>query len=131
MQRAIIGLLGLTLALFPERVREIYERLALDNPDDCVAKASFHPAIRTEGLLFVATSLLGGSAYAWQTNALGATGVVALLFPKRSLDFSAALTYEHPEAVEWRDGLVTAVRGFGILYVAVALSEAKKRRSEY
>ncbi|WP_435156451.1 hypothetical protein [Haladaptatus sp. DFWS20] len=62
-------------------------------------------------------------------NLLGVAGGVALFFPKQSLRFSTALTYEQPDTVTWNDGFIAAVRGFGVLYLVLAYSAFKKRRS--
>lgn len=60
MARTIFGLLGVVMVLVPERVLETVEQLVLEKPDDCTARKSSIPAIRTEGALFALTSLIGG-----------------------------------------------------------------------
>lgn len=128
MGRFTFGFLGLVLALFPERVVESYEELAFENPEECAAKGWIVPGTRAEGLAFAVFSLIGGKGYAWLMNLTGAAGVVALLFPKRYLDFGTELAYERPEAVEWKDGFVDLTRFLGALYVLLAIEAFKRRR---
>jgi hypothetical protein len=40
------------------------------------------------------------------------------------------ISYENPETVEWKDGLVPVTRGFGVLYLLIALNEVKNHRRE-
>jgi hypothetical protein len=40
------------------------------------------------------------------------------------------IAYENPETVEWKDGLVPVIRGFGVLYLFIALNEVKNRSRE-
>lgn len=130
MARVIFGLLGLVSALFPERVCKTYERIAIENPDECTARASFIPAIRTEGLMFAVVSLVGGTAYAWLMNLVGAAGALAVLFPEQSLTLQARVVYEQPDTVEWKERFTTVVRWFGVLYLVLALGAFRKRRSD-
>jgi len=126
MSRVVFGLLGVVLALFPERSLAAYEGFAIENPDECDRKAWIVPAVRAEGLVFALCSLTGERAYARLLNLVGAAGAIALLFPRQYLDFGANLGYEQPGAVEWTDRFVTAVRGLGALSLILALRAAKK-----
>lgn len=128
MVRVAFGLLGIVMALVPERVLSVYEELALEEPEECTAESWLVPAIRAEGVVYALASLAGGRAYAWLLNVAGAFGALALLFPRRYLDVGAEIVYEDPGDVAWNDRFVTAVRGLGALLVVLALREARARR---
>ena len=130
MARTIFGLLGVVWVLVPERVLETVEQLTLKNPDDCTARKSTIPAIRAEGALFALTSLIGGKAHAWVLNLIGIGGILAIFFPKQSLDFSTYLVYERPESVAWKDGFITFVRCMGVLYILIAATAFRRRNRE-
>lgn len=130
MTRLSVGLFGVVMALFPDRIRTAYEQFALKNPDECVRKPSYGPAIRVEGLVLAVTSLIGGRPFAWLMNLLGVAGVFAMFFPTRSLKLSSTVTFENPEEIEWRDGFSTVIRGFGALYVGLAVGAFLERHTD-
>ncbi|MFB1063065.1 hypothetical protein [Natrinema sp. H-ect4] len=130
MTRVGFVLVGLIMALVPARVREAFEQLALKNSDKVSPRPSFTPAIRAEGVIFVVVSVLGGTAYRVSMYVLGLAGAIALFVPKRALQFSMNISYENPETVEWKDGLVPVIRGFGVLYLLISLDEVKNRSRE-
>lgn len=121
MSRKVTGLIGVIIALFPAKIRYLYEQFALKNPDEVTAKPWFTPAIRAEGILFLLVSVLGGKVYRTSLYLLGLAGAVALFFPRRALRISANYSYEEPESIEWNRGLVEAIRCFGVLYLLIAL----------
>jgi len=130
MARVCFVLVGLVMSLVPARVRETFERLAFNRSDETSPSPSFTPAIRAEGVIFVAVSLLGGTVYRVSMYVLGLAGAVALFVPKQALRFSMNIAYENSEAIEWKDGLVPVIRGFGVLYLLIALNEVKNRSRE-
>ncbi|RQG87981.1 hypothetical protein EA462_14075 [Natrarchaeobius halalkaliphilus] len=130
MARALFGPLGVVLALFPERVLEVYEEVALENPDECTAKSWIVPAIRAEGIVYVVATLAGGRAYAWLMNVAGVAGLAALAFPKQYLDFAASIGYERSDSVTWTDGFTTAVRLLGAAILVLSLRTFARRRRE-
>jgi hypothetical protein len=130
MTRAVFVLLGLVIALVPGRVRETYEQLAFKNPDEVSAKPSFTLAIRAEGLIFVLIGLLGERAYRASMHVLGLAGAIALVVPKQALQVSINVSYERPETIEWKDGLIPLIRAFGVLYLLIACNEVKSRNRE-
>jgi hypothetical protein len=76
-------------------------------------------------------SVLGGTVYRVSMYLLGLSGAIALFVPKQALRFSMNISYESSEAIEWKDGLVPVIRGFGVLYLLIAFNEVKtgtKRR---
>lgn len=130
MSRAIFGLLGVLLALFPKRSFDVYEAFALEDPEECTAKPWIVPAIRTEGLVFALCSLTGRTAYRWLLTLVGVAGGVALLFPRRYLDFGADQAYERPETVTWKRRFVASVRVFGAFALGLALTGLREQRTE-
>jgi hypothetical protein len=135
MTRVGFILIGLVMALVPARVREAFEQLALKSSGEVSPTPSFIPAIRMEGAIFVVVSGLGGTVYRVSMYVLGLAGAIALFVPEWTLRFSMNIAYENPETVEWRDGLVSAIRVFGVMYLLIALNEIKNRsrdtRSEF
>lgn len=129
MPRVLFGLLGIVIALFPAQVRELYEQFAFKNPDEATAKPSFQSAIRTEGLIFVLISVIGGKTYDASMYVLGLAGAVALFVPEQALRFSMNYSYDRPETIEWNDGLITVIRGFGVLYLLLAFNSLNNRRN--
>lgn len=130
MMRVGFVLVGLVMALVPARVREAFEQLALKKSRKVSPSPSFTSAIRTEGIIFVVVSLLGGRLYRVSMYVLGLAGAIALFVPKQALRFSMNISYENPETVEWKDGLIPLIRGFGVLYLLIALNEAINRSRE-
>lgn len=130
MSRAMSGLLGIVMALFPEQVRGLYERFAFVNSEEVRARSTFSPAIRAEGIGFVLVSVLGGRAYRASMYALGLAGTIALVVPKQALRFSETYAYERPETIEWNEGVVGAIRCIGVLYLLISLSALTNRNQE-
>ena len=60
-------------------------------------------------------SVLGGTVYRVSMYLLGLAGAIALFAPKQALRFSMNTSYENSETIEWKDGLVPVIRGFGVL----------------
>ncbi len=130
MARSLFGLLGAVVALFPAGARGAYEAIALENPGAVEPKPWLDAGIRAEGILYVLASVAGGRAYAWLLNVAGVAGALAALFPRQYLETGATLAYEDADALEWREGFVTAVRGIGVLLVLLALG-ARRTRSDH
>ena len=121
MVRVIGGLLGVLLALFPERCLETYESVAIENRDECSRRSWIVPAVRVEGVGFLLASLLGGQAYARLLDIVGLAGSVALVAPQRYLRFGGRVGYTGTGPVEWNRRFVTAVRIIGALVLAAAV----------
>lgn len=127
MSRVLLFVLGVVVALFPDGVREQYERLAFENPDECTPRPSFGTAIRVEGLLFVLVSVVGGRAYRVSMALFGLAGGMALLVPERALGVSLEVSYDRPETLEWNDHLIAVIRLFGVVYVLLAVDALTRR----
>jgi hypothetical protein len=125
MARYLLTALGAGMALFPNRILRGYERVAFENPDDATAKPWLPAAIRAEGVLCVLLCAFGGAAYATFVRLVGVVGLVVACVPRRYLGWGGRLAYERPEELRWREGFVTAVRGLGVLLVALAIQRVR------
>lgn len=129
MIREVVGFLGVISTLVPNRIIDLFERLAIDNHEDRRERSWFSPMIRAEGLLITVVCLLKGRPYAWMMNLTGAFGAVILFFPDLYRKLAAMLLYEEPEQVEWKDRFATGVRLIGALYILLSVHEFRKRRA--
>jgi hypothetical protein len=127
MIRPVIAFLGGLAALLPDRMIDIFETVAIENPDECAIKPWIDAGIRTEGVLVIAASLIGGRAYAWMMNLTGAFGAVVVVSPQLYRRFATTLLYENPDSVEWNDRATTGVRIIEVVYVLLALKALTKR----
>jgi hypothetical protein len=128
MGRTLIGFLGALAALFPNGMIDVFEGLAVENPEECTRTQWIGSGIRAEGLVVAAASLIGGRPYARMMDLTGLFGIVVLLFPRLYRELAGALLYEEPDAVEWDDRLDGRVRLIGVLYVLLAVGAFGRRR---
>ena len=126
MARYLLTALGVGMALFPNRILRGYERVAFENPDDAAAKPWLPAAIRAEGVLYVLLCAFGGTAYAAFVRLVGVVGLAVACVPRRYLGWGGRLAYERPEELRWHEGFVTAVRGLGVLLVALAIRRVRR-----
>lgn len=129
MLRAVVGLLGLLTALFPDRIIDIFEAVAIENPDESATESWVRSAIRAEGIGVTLASLTGGRAYHRMMDLTGTFGAVVLLFPRLYRRFALTLLYEHPDEVEWNHRFTDCVRIIGAFYVLFAVRAFLKRRA--
>ena len=127
MARLLFALLGVVMALAPDRLRETYERYALVDPEAARPSEWLVPAIRAEGVIYVVATLRGGRPYSWVMNSVGIAGALSALYPERVVDAGSALAYENPDELEWRGSFVSIVRGLGVVCVLLAIRAARKR----
>ncbi|WP_331232627.1 hypothetical protein [Natronorarus salvus] len=130
MTRLIVGGLGVLSALFPYRTIELFETLAIDNPDECSTRPWLGTGIRAEGVVITVASLVGGRAFAGMMTLTGAFGALVLLFPDIYRRIASTLVYEHPRDVEWNEGFTPGVRVIGLGYVFLAVNELRKHRTD-
>ncbi|MEF8807634.1 hypothetical protein [Natronomonas sp.] len=128
MIRLLVGLLGVLTVLVPDRILGVFERLAVENPDESTIKPWVGPAMRAEGVGIAVASLAGGKAYAWMMNLTGVFGGVVLIFPDLYPRLAATFLYEQPEQVEWHDRFTTGIRLIGAFYVFMAARAFIRRR---
>ncbi|QFU84789.1 hypothetical protein [Natronorubrum aibiense] len=129
MLRAVIGVLGILAVLVPDRILEIFEAAAIENPNECATKPWIRSGIRAEGIVVTIASLVGGRTYARMMDLTGVFGAVILLFPQLYRRFAINLLYEHPDEVEWNHQFTDGVRIIGALYVFFAVRAFTKRRA--
>ena len=127
MGRTLLTVLGIVMALFPDRVTDWYQRIAFEDPEAAVGKEWLPAAVRAEGLVVGLLALVGGRGYAWLLNLMGLAGGIVVLFPKEYLDWGARVAYRNPEEIEWVDWFPTVARGLGVLYVVGSLREYRRR----
>ncbi|MFO8115523.1 MAG: hypothetical protein R6U01_09235 [Halorubrum sp.] len=128
MIRAIIGVAGGLAALLPDRIVDVFQRLAVANPDEVEPRPGLLPTLRAEGALVVAIALTGGRVYAWMLYVAGAFGSLLLAFPRLYREMAARFVYDDPDAVEWKVGFDGVLRLVGALYVLWGIRELRRRR---
>ena len=127
MFRKILFTIGLVEVLAPERFIEIAEGIALENPDECEMKSWVVPVARAEGLLFLGLAWRGGTSYSAFKQLLGGIGLLAVLYPRLFVDSAAEVAYTDADRCTWKAWCYPLTRLVGILYVAIALNERRKR----
>ncbi|WP_281193476.1 hypothetical protein [Halorubrum sp. F4] len=130
MIRAILGLVGALTALFPDRVVDVFEVVALEDAD-ADTRPWVGSAVRAEGVLAVTVGLLGGRGYAWLVNLTGVFGAVVFAFPTAYREFAARLLYEDPDEIRWADRSVPLFRAIGAAYVLAGIHERRRRRRRH
>lgn len=129
MRRVVLGSLGAVTALFPREIIALFEKVAIRQPERYTRNSWAISAIRTEGIIIMVASLIGGKAYAGLMNLTGLFGLAVVLNPDAYRQFATNLLYEHPDTVEWNDQFSDQVRLIGILYILFAVRSFTKRRS--
>ncbi|GAA0506517.1 hypothetical protein SAMN04488066_101187 [Halorubrum aquaticum] len=127
MIRAILGFVGALTALFPDRMVDAFETVAIEE-DGADTRPWVGSAVRAEGVLAVAVALLGGRTYAWLLNLTGVFGVVVFAFPEAYREFAARFLYERSEEVRWADRSTRILKAIGVAYALAALREFRRRR---
>jgi hypothetical protein len=127
MLRHFLGALGLLTALIPDRIVDVFEAIAVENPEENTVHSWFDPLIRAEGVVITLAALRDGRLYAWLLNVTGIVGAVLLFIPRLYEQIAGALVYEDPESVEWNEHLTDGVRVIGAVYVLLALLDRRRR----
>lgn len=128
MLRAVVCVLGIFTALFPDRILDVFETVAIENPDEATTKSRIESGIRAEGIVVTIATLVGGRAYARMMDLTGVFDAIFLLFPYQYRRFALMLLYEQPDEVEWNHRFTDGVRILGALYVLFAIRAFLKRR---
>lgn len=123
MLRRSFGILGVILALFPNRVIEWYEQVAFADRGESSPKTWLSPAIRAKGVVFIFASLTGGILYRGLLFGTGVAGILAFLFPKQYLKTGIKVAYTHSGDVVWKPLFITIARILGGCY-AIAASKS-------
>ncbi|ELZ48804.1 hypothetical protein C464_05310 [Halorubrum coriense DSM 10284] len=127
MLRQFLGALGILTTLVPDRIVDVFEAIAVENPDENTVHSWFGPLIRAEGVVITFAALRGGRPYAWLMNVTGIFGAVLLFIPRVYEQIAGPLVYEDPESVEWNEHLTDGVRVIGAVYVLLALFDRRRR----
>lgn len=129
MLRATIGVLGFLTAVFPERILEIFESIAIENPEEATPRPWVKTGIRTEGIAITAASLVGGRVFASMMNLTGVFGAVVFVVPEAYRTFATHLLYSDPHDIEWKETVTSGLRLIGGVYVLLAIIARRNRRS--
>jgi hypothetical protein len=126
MSNRLLGVLGRIVMTDPERFIGFWERLALENPDECALKWWVVPLARLEGLVLV--SVAGRETPDTQLKRLlGPFGLILLLFPEQYADWGTKLAYENPDRCEWKSWVIPFTRIIGALYVLLGVRGLRDR----
>ncbi|WP_129115954.1 hypothetical protein [Halegenticoccus tardaugens] len=129
MLRKALTMVAIVETLSPERLIEIAERLALDNPADCELQPWVVPGARFEGLLFLVLMWRSDTSYSTFKKFLGVIGLLALLHPRTYVDYGAELAYVDAANCEWKQWVYPGTRLVGVLYVIIALRELRREQT--
>ncbi|KKF40132.1 hypothetical protein FK85_22955 [Halorubrum saccharovorum] len=127
MLRQFLGALGVLTALVPDRIVDVFEVIAVENPGENTVHSWFSPLIRVEGLVITLAALRDGRLYAWLMNLTGIVGAVLFFIPRLYEQIAGPLVYEDPESVEWNEHLTDGVRLIGAVYVLLAFLDRRRR----
>ena len=127
MLRRSFGILGVILALFPNRVIEWYEQVAFADRGESSPKTWLSPAIRAEGIVFIFASLTGGILYRGLMIGTGVAGILAFLFPKQYLNTGIKIAYTHGSDIVWKRLFITTARILGGCYAIAAFKSVRKQ----
>ena len=131
MLRQFLGVLGVLTTLVPDRIVDVFEAIAVENPEENTVHSWFNPLIRAEGVVITLAVLRGGRLYAWLLNVTGIFGAVLFLLPRLYEQIAGPLVYEDPESVEWNEHLNGGVRVIGAVYVLIALLDRRRRNESH
>jgi hypothetical protein len=124
---------GVVELLFPERLIDYGEGLALENPDECELEPWVPAVARLEGLAFLWLVFRGRASLVTFRSLFGFNGLLAVLSPRGFLDYWTGVVYADHERCEWKPWVVPATRLIGVVYLALAFSgrrAARRRRAE-
>jgi hypothetical protein len=130
MMRTLLGLGGILVALIPGRVIELYENLAIENPDECPPKGWVASAIQVEGIGLAILSLLGGKGFSTFMKVGMAAGTMAVFFPRQYAAFGFGVAWKQPDSIEWKSGFFPALRVMGAFSVLFSYCALKEQRSQ-
>jgi hypothetical protein len=125
MLRKILTSVCAVEVLAPEVLIEAAEQIALENPAECELQSWVVPGARLEGLLFLVLMWRSDASYSSFKTFLGLVGVLALLYPRRYVDFGSRVAYTDSSACRWKPWVYTGTRLTGLLYVLIAIDELR------
>ncbi|ELZ06671.1 hypothetical protein [Natrialba aegyptia] len=119
--RALVIVAGLLEAIAPNRIIEPAERLAFENPEVGRLRRWTIPIARLEGLLFAWLAARAAGPPAFVRPLFAALGAVMALFPRSTLEFGLASSYENAAELEVNSWVVPLTRVLGACYLVAAL----------
>ena len=125
MFRTVLSMIGIVEIVAPKALIDTAERLALDNPDECELKSWVVPGARVEGFVFLLLMWRNEASYSAFKRFLGVIGLLASIYPRAYIDYSAELAYTDARSCNWKPWVYPATRLVGLLYVLIALDELR------
>ena len=123
MLKGLLLLFGIVELLFPRRVIDVAERIAMENPKALELHDWTVPVARLEALVYLAFVLRGDTSTSWFRRLFGLFGAFAFLFPRTCMGFGTRLAYRNSDECEWKPWVEPATRVVGLFYVLVAVTE--------
>jgi len=130
MLRKLLVLFGLVEILVPGPIIDACERIGLENPEEARLRPWANLLARVEGALFVWLLVRGREESPLASTLLGATGLVAMVYPTPLIRFSQSFAYENPSDLELRSWVTPAARLLGALYLAVVFLSGSSEDSD-
>lgn len=127
MLTRVLRVLGHIMMAYPEQFINFWERVALENPDECTLQWWVIPSGRLEGFIFLTLTdeQMSGTP---MKRFLGLVGVPALLFPKQYLEWGTKLAYEDSAQCEWKSWVVPFTRLVGFVYIVVGVRTLREQQ---
>jgi hypothetical protein len=119
MIRTLLILFGLVEIVVPQPIIDACERIGLENPDDAQLRQRANLLARLEGAIFVWLLVQGRERSPLASTLLGATGLLAAIYPNPLIRISQSLAYENSSELELRSWVTPAARLLGTLYLTV------------
>ena len=116
-------LFGIVELLFPRRVIDVAERIAMENPKALELRDWTVTVARLEALVYLAFVLRGDTSAPWFRRLFGLFGAFAFLVPRKCMGLGTRLAYRNYDECKWKPWVETATRVVGLFYVLVAVTE--------
>lgn len=119
--RPLLVCFGVLEIVVPERIVDLGERVALENPGAGELRRSTLPIARLEGVAFLRLVLRDDRPPAGVARLFGLLGIPAALAPRRFAGFGLWMAYENADELRVKPWVVRAIRALGASYLALAL----------
>lgn len=130
MIRKLLILFGIVEIIVPGPIIDACERIGLENPGEARLRSGANLLARLEGAIFVWVLVRGREHSPLLSRLLGATGVLAVLYPEPLIRFSQSFAYENASELELRRWVRPAARLLGALYLLVVFLSGSENGSE-
>ncbi|MDS0474546.1 hypothetical protein [Natrinema sp. 1APR25-10V2] len=125
MLRMLLSAIGLVMVAIPRRIVENAETLAFENPEDAILRGWTIPMARLEGIGFLLLIRRTGFLSGVVGVVIGLFGSMAVVAPRRYLDFGLSLAYENPDDIAVKSWVLPVTRLLGI--TALVLTVVSQR----